>query len=102
MLKETLYANLYFSGTDFWDKKPEYEELDLLKKYGSAGEIEDLEEWNEYLLQANDTFMKLFRYQVATLGREYVLGEVYQYLMESEHLVDQVDFLFGLGGEGDA
>lgn len=102
LLKEAFYRNLYFSDVESVNKKPSYEELDLLKKYGSAGEISDIDEWNNYLLQADDTFIELFRYQMAALGKEYVLQEVYQYLMESEHSVDQVDFLYELGGEEDA
>lgn len=101
VLKEAFFMSLYYSNSDSQMDKPDYEDLDMLKKYGSAGEITDRDEWDRYNSQ-RWTFVELLRYQIDTLGREYVLREVYEYLMSPDHSVNQVDFLYELGGGEDA
>ncbi len=97
MLKEELGKYLLSSEVRYDGEKPAYEDMNLLKKYHSHGEIKDRDEWSLYLEQKNGTYAQLFSYQCSALGTEYVLREVYRYLTAEERLLDQVDFLYGLG-----
>lgn len=74
----------------------------ILKKYSSAGEIADIDEWNEYLLAQEGAYGDLFTYQMSVLGEETVLKAIYQYLTSPDQVTHPVDFLYNLGGDSDA
>ena len=70
--------------------------IDILTRYDSADEIEDLEEWSTYI-EASNLFTELFSYKANLLGEDYVLKSVYQYLKNPAPDYGQVDFLYRLG-----
>ncbi len=70
--------------------------LEILTRYDSANEIEDLEEWSKYI-EASNLFSELFSYKANLLGEEHVLKVVYQYLKNPAPDCDQINFLYGLG-----
>ena len=83
-------------------EKPSYSSMAILKKYSSAGEIADIDEWNEYLLAQEGAYGDLFTYQMSVLGEETVLKAIYQYLTSPDQVTHPVDFLYNLGGDSDA
>lgn len=102
LLRQVFLDELFSEGASATSEKPAYDDLQMLLKYDSADEILDEEEWEEYLYESEVLFYELMEYQMTYLGKETVMQEVYQYLMEDDHLVDQVDFLYDLGGDQDA
>lgn len=99
-LLRQVFLDALFSESDAdTNEKPAYSDLQMLLKYNSADEIIDTEEWEAYLYESEVLFYELMDYQVTQLGKDVVMREVYQYLTETEHSVNQVDFLYSLGGE---
>lgn len=80
-------------------EKPPYADLEILKKYPHSGVITDVDEWNAYGVAEAVYLYDLFQYQVLTLGEQTVLRQVYQYLLAEEHDVNQIDFLYNMGGD---
>ena len=78
--------------------KPTWAELVILTKYDHHSQISNDEEWFAYLNAKNTIFRQLYIYQLNTLGRETVMRAVYEYMMSDEHEVNQVEFLYNLGG----
>ena len=78
--------------------KPTWDELAILTKYNHHSQIHDDDEWFAYIDAQADTFRQLYIYQLSTLGRETVMRAVYEYMMSDEHEVNQVEFLYNLGG----
>lgn len=70
--------------------------IEILTRYDSANEIEDLEEWSEYI-EASNLFSELFSYKANLLGEDFVLKTVYQYLKKSAPECNQIEFLYRLG-----
>ena len=70
--------------------------IEILTRYDSANEIEDLEEWSEYI-EASNLFSELFSYKANLLGENFVLKAVYQYLKKSAPECNQIEFLYRLG-----
>ena len=102
LLREAFSFYLFSSTQPSGSIKPSYESLKVLKKYGHHSEITNEEEWFEYVNTADLTFYQLFEYQLATLGQEYVMRNVYEYLLDEGNTANQVDFIFYLGCEDDA
>lgn len=78
--------------------KPTWDELAILTKYDHHSQIHDEDEWFAYIDAQADTFRQLYIYQISTLGRETVMRAVYEYMMSDEHEVNQIEFLYNLGG----
>ena len=78
--------------------KPTWDELAILTRYSHHSEIDDEEEWFAYVDAESIAFHQLYVYQLSTLGRETVMSAVYEYLMSENHEVNQVEFLYNLGG----
>ena len=70
--------------------------IEILTRYDSANEIEDLEEWSEYI-EASNLFSELFSYKANLLREDFVLKAVYQYLKKSAPECNQIEFLYRLG-----
>ena len=70
--------------------------IEILTRYDSANEIEDLEEWSGYI-EASNLFSELFSYKANLLGENFVLKAVYQYLKKSAPECNQIEFLYRLG-----
>ena len=70
--------------------------IEILTRYDSANEIEDLEEWSEYI-EASNLFSELFSYKANLLGENFVLKAVYQYLKIPAPECNQIEFLYRLG-----
>ena len=70
--------------------------VEILTRYDSANEIEDLEEWSEYI-ESSNLFSELFSYKANLLGENFVLKAVYQYLKKSAPECNQIEFLYRLG-----
>lgn len=104
-LLRDLFLNSLFSESNA-DKveKPPHEALQMLCKYDFAGEISDTDEWEEYLYESHVTFYQLMKYQLGHLGKDYVMKEIYKYLTNEDEnsSINQVDFLYYLGGDNDA
>lgn len=97
LLKEQLMRYIGLGSCGNGESKPQWESLSILTKYASAGEIYDVPLWQAYL-DAENIYSDLFQYQVDTLGEEVVLKAVYQYLQEPDPNINQIDFLYQLGG----
>ena len=67
--------------------------IEILTRYDSANEIEDLEEWSEYI-EASNLFSELFSYKANLLGENFVLKAIYQYLKKSAPECNQIEFLY--------
>ena len=80
-------------------QKEEKKEINLIIiNYDLPGkiEIEDLEEWSEYI-EASNLFSELFSYKANLLGENFVLKAVYQYLKIPAPECNQIEFLYRLG-----
>ncbi len=82
--------------------KPSYSDLAILKEYSSAGEIADINEWNQYNFALETSYGSLLAYQISTLGEQTVLKAIYQYLTSVDQTTHPVDFLYNLGGDNNA
>ena len=96
---DNLYSLLDEKETSYISNtKPDYEDLSLLFKYASSGEITDRDEWSAYIRQVRFELYDLFHYQLSTLGEEYVMKALFEYIMADQHPIHQIDFLYNLGG----
>lgn len=104
ILKDKFLRYLYFrneSPSSDYDK-PSYSDLAILKEYSSAGEIADIDEWNQYNFALETSYGSLLAYQISTLGEQTVLKAIYQYLTSVDQTTHPVDFLYNLGGDNNA
>ncbi len=97
LLKEQFMRYIMLGSSGNGASKPQREALALLTKYASAGEIFDVPTWYAYL-DAELVYSDLFQYQMETLGEDTALKAVYQYLQNPDPNVNQIDFLYELGG----
>ena len=103
MLKSKFIQYLYFQNVSPAEcEKPSYRDLAILKKYKSAGEIADIDEWDQYIFALETSYESLFAYQIRTLGEQTALRAIYQYLISADRTEHPVDFLYNLGGDGNA
>lgn len=94
MFYEYIYSKPELTVTE----KPAYSDIEMLVSVGSITELTDEGEIALYLL-AEDSFANLMLYQIQTLGEEYTLQKVYEYLSSDAVEVNQADFLYNLGGD---
>lgn len=97
MLRNVFQDCLNYDGNEEV-AKPAWDELEILTKFDRHSQIHDEEEWFAYVNAESITFRQLYIYQLSTLGRETVMHAVYEYLMRENHEVNQVEFLYNLGG----
>ena len=97
MLRKVFQSCLTYNVTEKV-VKPTWDELAILTRYSHHSEIDDEEEWFAYVDAESIAFHQLYVYQLSTLGRETVMSAVYEYLMSENHEVNQVEFLYNLGG----
>ena len=86
---------LIFGGSREATEIP-WSSIEILTRYDSANEIEDLEEWSGYI-EASNLFSELFSYKANLLGEDFVLKTVYQYLKKTAPECNQIEFLYRLG-----
>lgn len=103
ILRDKFIQYLYFQNeSSSGCEKPSYSDLAILKEYAFAGEIADIDEWNQYIFALETSYESLFTYQISTLGEQTVLKAIYQYLTSVNQTVHPVDFLYNLGGDSNA
>lgn len=93
MLRTAFLDYLSFGGVPA-SGKIEWADIEILVMYDSSNEILDSDEWFAYI-EATNKFTELLTYKIDQLGEEYVLGAVYNYLLNPT--VHQVEFLYSLG-----
>ena len=104
LLRQVFLDSLFSKTASNIVEKPSYDAIQMLFKYNSAGEIFDVDEWQEYLYESNVLFYQLMEYQIAHLGKKYVMQEIYQYLTNENESsrMNQVEFLYYMGDDNDA
>lgn len=90
------FSNYLIIGGNPESYEVTWSSIEILTKYNSSGEIEDLEEWSSYI-NARDRFAGLFNHKANILGEDFVLKSVYQYLKDPSPDCNQVEFLYNLG-----
>lgn len=98
LLKNLFKQHIAFGSNGDCYEKPELDDLLILTEYNYANEIQNADEWQEYM-DAKEVFEHLWNYQVMLLGENTVLKATYQYLISTDRCQNQVDFLYALGDE---
>lgn len=96
LLQELFKQYIAFGDNNAYFEKPSLEELMILTKYSSSSDIDDEDEWNEYM-SAIDSYERLWKYQITSLGEDLVMKSVYQYLISTDRHQNQIEFLYTLG-----
>ena len=90
------FSDYLMYGGDEEAPEISWSSIEILSRYNSADEIQDLNEWANYI-EASNRFYELFSYKANLLGDDYVLKSVYQYLKSPSSDYNQVEFLYNLG-----
>lgn len=98
LLAQLFKQHIAFGPNNGVFEKPSLEELMILTKYHLSSDISDEDEWNKYI-SAMDSYNNLWNYQISSLGDETVIKAVYQYLISNNRSLNQIEFLYMLGGD---